>query len=108
MTIGDRLSALWTCLADAMASTAAIVAVVAVWLPWALNAANYDTALDHWFTGGAFTAFQLVLAGQRDTREADELRAAALVRATPDAPDELADADRLPPSEVRRRRKEQS
>lgn len=105
MSLDDRLRCWFKSAADVMAEPLAIILVAALWLPWAVWAQDLRSAIDHWLTGGAFTGFQMVLAGQRVERAASAAQNAALVKANPDVDDRLADADRLTLNEVEEMRR---
>lgn len=91
--------------ADWLAHPVAIVLVAVIWVPWALTGDDVRGAIDHWLTGGAFTGFQMVLAGQQVERAANAAQQAELVRAIPGASDEMADADKMTLAEIEEHRR---
>lgn len=105
MSLTDRARCWFRTAADTLAHPAVIVLILLAWLPWAATAPDTRVAIDHWLTGGAFTGFQMVLAGQRVERAANAAQQAAIVRAIPGADDALADADRLTLSEIEEMRR---
>ncbi len=105
MSLADRARCWFRDAADFLAHPAVIVVVMLAWLPWALTGPDVRTAIDHWLTGGAFTGFQMVLAGQQVERAANAAQQAELVRAIPGADDTMADADRMTLGEIKERRR---
>ena len=91
--------------ADALGHPYAIIGLALLWIPWAVSGEDFRGALDHWLTGGAFTGFQMVLAGQRVERAANAAQQAEIVRAIPGADDDMADADRMTLGEIEERRR---
>lgn len=92
--------------ADFLAHPLVIVAGVLLWVPWMVTGPDWRTIMDHFWTGGAFTGFQMVLAGQMVERAANAAQQAELVHATPGADDEMADADKMTLGEIEERREE--
>lgn len=105
MTLVDRARCVFRAAADLLAHPGVIIIVMMLWLPWAATASDVRASLDHWLTGGAFTGFQMVLAGQRVERAANAAQQAEIVRAIPGADDAMADADHMTLREIEGRRK---
>lgn len=91
--------------ADVLAHPVSIVILAVLWIPWAMTGEDLRGSIDHWLTGGAFTGFQMVLAGQQVERAANAAQQAEIVRAIPGADDDMADADRMTLGEIQDRRK---